>query len=149
MPPSPLKPPRDAWSQWIGPETLIAQVLSTAPFLAERFPAAESGRLIDLGDSPDGFLRVLANWESLLRAGLSPEEQLQHSASAALGVYFGPHVLRIWNIFSRKYGTEILIAIWSVILISVGIAFWKLYKASRAVANHNSAHGAIVPPAEA
>ena len=74
---------------------------------------------------------------------------LRHSASAALGVYFGPHVLRIWNIFSRKYGTEILIAIWSVILISVGIAFWKLYKTSRAVAIHNSAHGAIVPPAEA
>jgi len=30
-----------------------------------------------LGDSPDGFLRVLANWENLLRAGLTPEEQLQ------------------------------------------------------------------------
>ena len=73
----PLKPPRDAWSQWIGPETLIAQVRSTAPFLAERFPAAESGRLIDLGGSPGGFLRVLANWENLLRAGLTPEEQLQ------------------------------------------------------------------------
>ena len=51
-------------------------------------------------------------------------------------VYFGPHVLRIWNKFSRTYGTEILIAIWSVILISVGIAFWKLYKASRSVSAH-------------
>jgi hypothetical protein len=72
-----LKPPHDAWSQWIGPETLIAQVRSTAPFLADRLPAAESGRLIDLGDSPDGFLRVLASWENMLRAGRAPEEQLQ------------------------------------------------------------------------
>lgn len=77
MAPSPLKPPRDAWAQWIGPETLIAQVRGTAPFLESRWPAAESGRLIELGDSPDGFLRVLANWENLLRAGLTPEEQLQ------------------------------------------------------------------------
>jgi len=74
---SPRKPPRDAWAQWIGPETLIAQVRGTAPFLAERLPAAESARLIELGDSPDGFLRVLASWENLLRPGLSFEEQLQ------------------------------------------------------------------------
>jgi hypothetical protein len=71
------KPPRDAWAQWIGPETLIAQVRSTAPFLESRLPAAEPGRLIELGHSADGFLRILANWENILRPGLSPEEQLQ------------------------------------------------------------------------
>ncbi len=70
------KPPA-AWSHWIAPETLIAQVRSTAPFLAERLPQAESARLIDLGDSPGGFLRVLASWENILHDGLSPEEQLQ------------------------------------------------------------------------
>ncbi len=74
---SPLKPPRDAWAHWIGPETLIAQVRNTAPFLADRLLAAETGRLIDLGDSPAGFLRVLASWENLLRPGLTTEEQLQ------------------------------------------------------------------------
>jgi hypothetical protein len=74
---SPIKPPRDAWAQWIGPETLIAQVRGTAPFLAARLPAAEPARLIDLGDSPDGFLRVLASWENILRPGLTPQEQLQ------------------------------------------------------------------------
>ena len=58
---------------------------------------------------------------------------LRHAGFAALGVYYGPHVLRIWNKFSRTYGTEILIAIWSVILICAGIAFWKLYKASRSI----------------
>jgi hypothetical protein len=30
-----------------------------------------------MGNSPDGFLRILANWQNILRAGLTPEEQLQ------------------------------------------------------------------------
>jgi hypothetical protein len=70
-----IKPPRHAWAQWIGPETLISQVRNTAPFLEPRLP--EPGRLIDLGHSPDGFLRILANWENILRPGLNVEEQLQ------------------------------------------------------------------------
>jgi hypothetical protein len=65
------------FSQWISPETLIAQVRNTAPFLEPRLPAPESGRLIELGHPPDGFLRILANWESILRANLGPGEQLQ------------------------------------------------------------------------
>jgi hypothetical protein len=73
----PLNPPRDAWAQWIAPETLHSQVLNTAPFLESRFPPAEPGRLIALGNSPDGFLRILANWQNILRPTLSPEEQLQ------------------------------------------------------------------------
>src|ERR1700735_5425521 len=72
-----IKPPRPAWAQWIGPETLISQVRSTAPFLEARLPATEPGRLIELGHSPDGFLRILANWENILRPNLNPEEQLQ------------------------------------------------------------------------
>jgi hypothetical protein len=74
---SPIKPPRHAWAQWIGPETLISQVRSTAPFLESRLPAAASARLVELGDSPDGFLRVLASWENMLHPGLCHEEQLQ------------------------------------------------------------------------
>ena len=72
-----IKPPREAWAQWISPETLISQVSSTAPFLAARMPAAEPGRLVELGHSPDGFLRILANWENMLRPGLGFGEQLQ------------------------------------------------------------------------
>lgn len=70
-----IKPPRDAWAQWIGPETLIAQVRSTAPFLEPR--PTEAGRLTELGHSPDGFLRILANWENILRPTLNRDEQLQ------------------------------------------------------------------------
>src|SRR5271170_2044427 len=40
-------------------------------------PPPESGRLIDMGGTTDGFLRVLANWENMLRPNLTPEEQLQ------------------------------------------------------------------------
>jgi hypothetical protein len=72
-----VKTPRPAWFQWIGPETLLSQVRNTAPFLESRLPPTEPGRLIELGDSPDGFLRILANWENILRPTLSPEEQLQ------------------------------------------------------------------------
>jgi hypothetical protein len=72
-----IKPPRPAWAQWIGPETLIAQVRSTAPFLQPRLPSPESGRLIELGHAPDGFLRILANWQNILRPTLHPDEQLQ------------------------------------------------------------------------
>jgi hypothetical protein len=72
-----IKPPRSAWDRWIGPETLISQVRGTAPFLEPRLPATEAGRLIELGHSPDGFLRILANWENILRPSLNPEEQLQ------------------------------------------------------------------------
>ena len=72
-----IKPPRQAWAQWIGPETLLKQVRSTAPFLEPRLPAAEPGRLIELGHSPEGFLRILANWENILDPNLSQGEQLQ------------------------------------------------------------------------
>lgn len=72
-----LKPPREAWAQWISPETLIAQVRNAAPFLEDRLRTAEPGRPIELGNSPDGFLRILANWQNALRPGLTPQEQLQ------------------------------------------------------------------------
>src|SRR6185437_5749550 len=47
---------------------------------------------------------------------------IRHSAAAAIGVYYGPSVLRIWNALMRKWGTPILIAIWSAILLSAGFA---------------------------
>ena len=56
---------------------------------------------------------------------------LRHCAAVAIGVYFGPHVLRVWNMFSRKWAVPMLIGIWSVILVSVGFALWRLYKTSR------------------
>jgi membrane protein YqaA with SNARE-associated domain len=75
---------------------------------------------------------------------------LRHAAAAAIGVYYGPHVVHFWNMFTRKYGVAILIAIWSVILVSVGIAFWKLYKTSRSVGiNALTQRPTPAPPAQA
>jgi hypothetical protein len=74
---NPIGRPRDAWAHWISPETLISQVRNAAPFLESQQPATEPGRLIELGHSRDGFRRILANWQNLLRSSLAPEEQLQ------------------------------------------------------------------------
>lgn len=70
---------------------------------------------------------------------------LRHCTAAGIGIYFGPHVLHIWNIFSRKWAVPILIGIWSVILISVGFALWRLYKTSRELGSPGRAKGAPEP----
>jgi membrane protein YqaA with SNARE-associated domain len=51
---------------------------------------------------------------------------IRHGIAAGLGIHYGRHVLRLW-------ATTLLIVIWSVILLSCAIAFWKLYKVSRSV----------------
>jgi membrane protein YqaA with SNARE-associated domain len=57
----------------------------------------------------------------------------RHSIAAWLGIHYGRHILRLWNSLSAKYATPVLITIWTLILVSCAIAFWKLYKTSRAV----------------
>src|SRR5438105_6463487 len=74
---------------------------------------------------------------------------LRHVAAAAIGIYFGPHVLHVWNMFSRKWGPAILIALWSVILISVGFAFWRLYKTSKEMGEGKRAGTRSPQPASA
>jgi membrane protein YqaA with SNARE-associated domain len=58
---------------------------------------------------------------------------VRHAIAAFLGVHYGRQVLHLWNAFSQKWATTILIVVWSAILISCAIAFWKLYKTSRSV----------------
>ena len=58
---------------------------------------------------------------------------LRHIIAAWLGVVYGKQVLRLWARFSDKWATTILIVVWSVILISVAIALWRLYKTSRSL----------------
>jgi membrane protein DedA with SNARE-associated domain len=72
---------------------------------------------------------------------------LRHAAAAALGVYYGPHVLHFWNLFTRRYAVAILIAIWVIILLSVGLGFWKLYKSSRTLAVPKSSPRAVTTEA--
>ena len=76
-----------AWAQWISPETLIEQVRNTAPFLEAWLRGREPGRLIEIGCSSDGFSRILANWQNLLRAGLTREEHLQEYFALCLACH--------------------------------------------------------------
>ena len=68
---------REAWAHWISPETLVSQVFNTAPFLGSRLPEPEPGRLVEIGRTTDGFLRILANWKNIHRPDLGHGEQLQ------------------------------------------------------------------------
>jgi hypothetical protein len=77
LPANLIDTPRNAWAQWISPETLISQVQSTAPFLEAQLPQPELSRLIELGGSFDGFRRILASWRNILCPNLTLEEQLQ------------------------------------------------------------------------
>jgi membrane protein YqaA with SNARE-associated domain len=56
---------------------------------------------------------------------------LRHCIAAWIGVRYGHAFLHLWASFSTKWATTILITLWSVILIFMAIAFWKLYKTSR------------------
>jgi membrane protein YqaA with SNARE-associated domain len=58
---------------------------------------------------------------------------LRHSVAAWLGIHYGRHIIRMWNHFSARWATTILIVLWTAILISCVYAFWKLYQTSRTV----------------
>ncbi len=58
---------------------------------------------------------------------------LRHTIAVLLGIHYGKPVLHLWFRFTAKYGTIILTVLWSFILISVGIAFYQLWKTSHSV----------------
>jgi membrane protein YqaA with SNARE-associated domain len=58
---------------------------------------------------------------------------VRHGIAVWLGIHYGRSVLTLWRSFTARYGTEILVLLWTAILISVAIAFWQLYRTSRSV----------------
>ncbi|MDP9038641.1 MAG: VTT domain-containing protein [Acidobacteriota bacterium] len=58
---------------------------------------------------------------------------VRHAAAAAIGIHWGPSVLHLWNMFTRKYAVPILSTIWGAILISVGVALYKLWRISQSM----------------
>jgi membrane protein YqaA with SNARE-associated domain len=58
---------------------------------------------------------------------------IRHAIAVFLGIYYGRHILRIWNAFSEKWATSFLIVVWTVILVGCAVAFWRLYQTSRSV----------------
>lgn len=72
---------------------------------------------------------------------------IRHTAAVWLGVLYGKQVLHLWNSFSARYATPILIVLWSGILVGCGFAFWKLYKTSRSVRSDGKANRNEAAPA--
>jgi membrane protein YqaA with SNARE-associated domain len=62
---------------------------------------------------------------------------LRHLAAAWLGIHYGRQVLHFWNQFSNKWATTILTVLWTAIILSCAIAFYKLYKTSRSLSIHS------------
>ena len=63
------------WDEWISPESILALVRNTAPFLAQL--PSEDKPLIELGHGPEGYLRIIASAPAALLREQSTEEQLQ------------------------------------------------------------------------
>jgi membrane protein YqaA with SNARE-associated domain len=55
----------------------------------------------------------------------------RHIIAAWLGIHYGRHIIRLWNHFSARWATPVLIILWVSILASCSYAFWQLYKTSR------------------
>lgn len=58
---------------------------------------------------------------------------VRHAIACWLGIRYGTQVLGLWNKFSARWATTVLIVFWAVILIFAGIAIWRLVKTSRSV----------------
>ena len=58
---------------------------------------------------------------------------IRHTLAVWLGIHFGSMVLNLWNRFFTKWGTPVLIFLWVAILVSVGYAFYQLYKTRKSL----------------
>ena len=63
---------------------------------------------------------------------------VRHAVAAWLGIHYGRSILHLWNKLSDKYAAPVLIVLWTMILVSCGVAFWKLYRTSKAVGSKTS-----------
>lgn len=73
---------------------------------------------------------------------------LRHAAAVWLGVHYGKAVLILWNKFLQQWGTPVLIFLWTGIAISLGYAFWQLWKTSHSVgATRRSSQKPVADPA--
>jgi membrane protein YqaA with SNARE-associated domain len=57
----------------------------------------------------------------------------RHCIAAWLGVVYGKAVLHLWRHFADRWGLTILIVFWSLTVIFVAFAIWRLMKTSRSL----------------
>ncbi len=58
---------------------------------------------------------------------------VRHGIAIWIGIRYGHAFLRLWAHFSDKWATTILISIWTIILLSLAFAIWKLVRTSREI----------------
>jgi hypothetical protein len=137
---------------------LTAQVWNAAPFLKARLPAAESGRLVELGASSgglsDGFLRILANWKNLVAAELTPGEQLQDYFALCLAC----HHATVSTFIPTDVDTKIRGILWQasrdrdvlrgMLRVALAARFWSedgiSVRAVRGVSGHNGEQWSVL-----
>ena len=66
-------------------------------------------------------------------AAFTTSRLLRHAIAVWLGVKYGRPVLVLWNKFLEQWGTPVLIFLWTGIALSLGYAFWQLWKTSHSV----------------
>ena len=57
----------------------------------------------------------------------------RHCIAVWIGFRYGHAFLHLWTHFSAKWATTILISIWTIILLSLAVAIWKLIRSSREI----------------
>jgi membrane protein YqaA with SNARE-associated domain len=57
----------------------------------------------------------------------------RHCIAVCIGIRYGHAFLHLWNHFTARWATTILITIWTIILLSLAFAIWKLYRTSREI----------------
>jgi len=56
---------------------------------------------------------------------------LRHGLCAWLGVHYGRQILRVWNHFYDKWATTMLAVIWILVVVSVGVPLYSMWKEAR------------------
>jgi membrane protein YqaA with SNARE-associated domain len=57
----------------------------------------------------------------------------RHIIAAWLGLHYGKAVLHLWNQFSDRWATTILIVFWSITILFTVIGIWKIVQTSRSM----------------
>ena len=57
----------------------------------------------------------------------------RHCIAIWIGIRYGHAFLHLWARFSDKWATTILISIWTIMLLSLAFAIWKLVRTSREI----------------
>lgn len=74
---------------------------------------------------------------------------LRHCIAVWLGIRYGHEFLHLWAHFSAKWANTLLISIWTIILLSLAFAIWKLVRSSREIHLKPSKHQPTQPQPDA